>query len=114
MGTDLPDPHGCLQVQTTDSSVVRIGAWRVDPAVDEICKDGHTVKLERRAMQILMCLARARGQPVSVEELLDHVWAGLVVTPDSVYHGVPPSDASLTTIRGHPSTLPTYRGAATG
>ena len=84
--------------------MVRIGAWRVDPAVDEISKDGHTVKLERRAMQILMCLAQARGQPVSVEELLDRVWAGLVVTPDSVYHGV----ASLRRVLDDDPRAPLY------
>jgi len=104
MGTELPEPNGSLRVLTTDSSVVRIGVWRVDPAVDEISKDGHTLKLERRAMQILMCLAQARGQPVSVEELLDRVWAGLVVTSDSVYHAV----ASLRRVLDDDPRAPTY------
>ena len=38
-------------------SVLRIGAWRVDCALDEISKEGKTAKLERREMQLLMCLA---------------------------------------------------------
>jgi hypothetical protein len=37
------------------------------------------VKLERRAMQLLLCLAERPGQILSVEELLDRVWAGVVV-----------------------------------
>ncbi len=57
-----------------DSSSLRIGAWRVDPALDQISKDGNTVKLERRAMQLLLCLAEHAGQVVSVEQLLDQVW----------------------------------------
>ena len=88
MGTELADPIESPPMHPTDSAVVRIGVWRVDPAVDEIARDGQPVKLERRAMQTLMCLAQAKGQPVSVEELLDRVWAGLVVTPDSVYQAV--------------------------
>lgn len=54
----------------------RIGAWRVDCAVDEISKDGNSVKLERRAMQPLVCLAEHAGQVVSVEQLFDQVWTG--------------------------------------
>jgi transcriptional activator of cad operon len=75
-------------MKATDSSAPRIGAWRVDPALDQISKDGNTVKLERRAMQLLLCLAEHAGQVVSVEQLLDEVWTGVVVTPDSVYHAV--------------------------
>lgn len=71
----------------TDSSI-RIGEWRVDPAREQISKDGTTLKLERRLMQLLLCLAEHPGQILSVEQLLDTVWAGVVVTPDSVYHAV--------------------------
>jgi TolB-like protein/DNA-binding winged helix-turn-helix (wHTH) protein/predicted Zn-dependent protease len=88
----------------TDSSALRIGAWRVDPTLDEISKDGNTVKLERRAMQLLLCLADHAGQVVSVEQLLDQIWAGVVVTPDSVYHAV----AALRRMLGDDPKEPTY------
>jgi TolB-like protein len=91
-------------MKPTDSSTIRIGAWRVDPTLDEISKDGSTVKLERRAMQLLLCLAEHAGQVVSVEQLLDQVWAGVVVTPDSVYHAV----ASLRRLLGDDTKEPTY------
>ncbi len=68
--------------------VLRIGAWRADPALDEISNDGATVKLEPRAMRVLMCLAERAGQVVSVEELLDAVWHDVIVTHDSVYRVV--------------------------
>ena len=71
-----------------DHSVLRIGAWRVDPALDEISKDGATVKLEPRAMRVLVCLAEHAGQVVSVDQLLDAVWKDVVVTSDSVYQAV--------------------------
>ena len=91
-------------MKAMDSTSLRIGAWRVDPALDQISKDGNTVKLERRAMQLLLCLAEHAGQVVSVEQLLDQVWAGVVVTPDSVYHAV----AALRRTLGDDSHDPTY------
>jgi serine/threonine-protein kinase len=70
------------------SGLLRIGAWRVDPALDEISGNGRTVKLEPRAMRVLVCLAEHAGQVVSVEQLLDAVWKEVIVTPDSVYQAV--------------------------
>jgi transcriptional activator of cad operon len=70
------------------NGLLRIGAWRVDPALDEISRNGKTVKLEPRVMQVLLCLAEHAGQVVSVEQLLDVVWKGVIVTPDSVYQAV--------------------------
>ncbi len=73
---------------TADNGVLRIGDWRVDPALDEISRAGTTVKLEPRAMRVLVCLAGHAGQVVSVDQLLDAVWKDVVVTPDSVYQAV--------------------------
>ena len=42
----------------------RVGQWRVNPALDEICRDGTTVKLEPRTMRVLMCLAEHGGEVV--------------------------------------------------
>lgn len=83
---------------------LRVGEWRVDPALDEISKDGTTVKLEPRAMRLLVCLAERAGQVVSVEQVLDEVWKDVVVTPNSVYHAV----ATLRRVLGDNSKEPTY------
>ncbi len=91
-------------MRETDAAAIRVGAWRVDAAREEISKDGATVKLERRAMQLLLCLAEQPGQVLSVDQLLDRVWAGVVVTPDSVYQAV----ASLRRILGDDTRDPTY------
>src|SRR6202051_2341207 len=72
-------------MNSSDNRRLRIGAWRVDPALDEISRDGTSVKLEPRTMRLLVCLAKHTGQVVSVEKLLDEVWTGVVVTPNSVY-----------------------------
>jgi transcriptional activator of cad operon len=87
-----------------DNSVLRIGALRVDPALDEICKDGTTIKLEPRTMRLLVCLAGHAGQVVSVEQLLDEVWNDVVVNPDSVYQAV----TVLRRVLGDDAKAPTY------
>src|SRR6516165_5436306 len=91
-------------VKSLEHSVIQIGAWRVDPALDEISKDGQTTKLEPKMMQLLLCLAAHAGQVVSVEQLLDEVWKDVVVTPDAVYHAV----AALRRGLGGDSKEPSY------
>jgi TolB-like protein/tetratricopeptide (TPR) repeat protein len=68
--------------------MLRIADLRVDPQLDEICKDGLAIKLEPKAMRLLICLAERAGEVLSVEELLDQVWKDVVVSHDSVYAAV--------------------------
>ena len=83
---------------------LRIGEFRVDSALDQISKDGTTIKLEPRSMRLLLCLAERPGQVVSVEEMLDTVWKDVVVTPDSVYQAI----AGLRRALGDDPRSPTY------
>ncbi len=85
-------------------SPLRIGDLRVDPALDEVGKSGRTIKLERKAMQLLVCLAERPGKVFSVEELLDLVWKDVVVSIDSVYAAV----AALRRVLGDDPKNPTY------
>ncbi len=91
-------------MKSPDNSIILIGAWRVDSALDEISKDGQTVKLEPKTTQLLVCLAAHAGQVVSVEQLLKEVWKDVIVTPDSVYHAV----AALRRVLGDDTKDPSY------
>jgi TolB-like protein/DNA-binding winged helix-turn-helix (wHTH) protein/Tfp pilus assembly protein PilF len=75
-------------MDATDNPLLRIADLRVDPSLDEICKDGVILKLEPRAMRLLVCLAEHAGQVLSVDTLLDLVWKDVIVSPDSVYAAV--------------------------
>jgi DNA-binding winged helix-turn-helix (wHTH) protein len=75
-------------MSATGRPLLRIADLRVDPTVDEICKDGRTIKLEPKSMQLLICLAERAGEVLSVEDLLDRVWKGVVVSSDSVYAAI--------------------------
>jgi len=84
--------EGCGHVNQamipSDRTAFGMGAWRIEPALDQITRDGVTAKLEPRTMRVLVCLAEQAGRVVSVEHLLDAVWKDVVVTPHSVYEAV--------------------------
>lgn len=86
------------------NTVLRVGAWRVNPSTGEISRNGETARLEARTMRLLMCLAGRPGEVVSIDELLDEVWSGVVVSQDSVYRAV----ASLRRLLGDDPKQPTY------
>ena len=59
-------------MKSRDSHVLRIGTWRVDPALDEICTEGTKVKLQPRNMRRRSPPARHAGQVVK-EQLVDEL-----------------------------------------
>lgn len=81
-----------------------IGDWQVDPASGEISRQGQTTRFEIRAMRLLLCLADHPGEVVSIEELLNHGWAGVAVSSDSVYQAI----TSLRRQLGDDAKQPTY------
>ena len=83
---------------------LRIGVWRVTPSSGQISRAGETVRVEARSMRLLLCLAERAGQVVSIDDLLEQVWAGVIVTPDSVYQAV----TSLRRQLGDDPKNPTY------
>jgi adenylate cyclase len=62
----------------------RIGDWLVEPAVGCVTRDGHSMKLEPKVMDLLVCLARRPGRVLSREELEEAVWSGTVVGYDAL------------------------------
>lgn len=83
---------------------LRIGEWTVDPGADQITRDGTTVRVETRAMRLLLSLARRPGDVVSIDELLGEAWPDVIVTPDSVYQAV----TSLRRLLGDDPKQPAY------
>jgi adenylate cyclase len=63
----------------------RIGDWTAEPALNLLQQGDRSVRLEPRAMDVLMHLASRPGEVMSVEELMATVWKGVVVSDGSVY-----------------------------
>ncbi len=56
----------------------------VDPAQCTILSGGNLLKVELRAMQVLLCLINHAGEPVSRDMLLDEVWSGGEVSDNAI------------------------------
>jgi transcriptional activator of cad operon len=91
-----------MERQTT--TMLRIGAWCVNPASSQISRDGETARVEVRTMRLLLRLAEHAGEVVSSDDLLSQVWSGVFVNQDSVYQAV----ASLRRLLGDDPKQPTY------
>ena len=61
-------------------TMLRIGAWCVNPASGQISRDGETARVEARTMRLLLCLAEHAGEVVSIDDLLNQVWSGVIVS----------------------------------
>jgi TolB-like protein/DNA-binding winged helix-turn-helix (wHTH) protein len=62
------------------------------------------VRLEVRAMRLLLCLAGHAGQVVSIDDLITDVWNGVNVSQDSLYQAV----TSLRRVLGDDPRQPAY------
>jgi transcriptional activator of cad operon len=90
------------------AKTLQIGAWCADPLRSTLTRGNEIVRVEARSMRLLLSLAARAGQTMSVEKLLDEVWEGVVVSPDSVYQAV----ASLRRLLGDDPKNPTYIATA--
>jgi DNA-binding winged helix-turn-helix (wHTH) protein/TolB-like protein len=66
------------------STLLKVGDWAVEPALNQLSAAGSSVKLEPKAMSVLVYLAERPGEVVSREALLSAVWPGVVVGDDSL------------------------------
>jgi TolB-like protein len=64
---------------------IRIGDWTVRPSLNLIECDGRSIRLEPRAMDLLVYLATMPDGVASADELLREVWQGRVFDGNVVY-----------------------------
>ena len=50
----------------------------------QLILDGHPVRLGNKALQILSTLAVAKGQLVTIDDLMNTIWSGLFVENNAV------------------------------
>lgn len=61
-----------------------VGAWKVEPASLTLSRPDAELRLEPRTVQVLVVLARSRGQVLSRAELLDQAWPDAVVGDEAL------------------------------
>ncbi len=72
----------------TDVSAFEIAGYRVEPSLLRVYREGREQRLEAKAMQVLVYLARQTGRAVSRDELEEQLWHGRIVTEDSVTNAI--------------------------
>ena len=56
---------------------LQVGDWEVDPAVNELRRNGEAIRLEPKAIEVLRYLAERPGEVVGREALLSAIWPGV-------------------------------------
>jgi DNA-binding winged helix-turn-helix (wHTH) protein/TolB-like protein len=77
-------PVGTEPSPAVGTERLQVGDWTVEPALNQLSAAGKTVKLEPKAMSVLVYLAHRPGQVVSRDALLSAVWSGVLVGDDSL------------------------------
>jgi DNA-binding winged helix-turn-helix (wHTH) protein len=62
----------------------RLNDWVFNPATHALARGGEIVKLEHRAAMLLLLLCERAGQTVTQREIIDRIWGGRHVSPNSV------------------------------
>ena len=66
---------------TTQPTPFTLGEWLVQPQLNRLSRAGGAdVQLEPKMMDVLVCLARSRGDVVSREALIDAVWPEVFIS----------------------------------
>lgn len=66
----------------------RIGHCLVESRLNAVTRDGLTLRLEPKVMQVLVQLAERAGEVLSKDQLLETVWVGTYVTEDVLTRSV--------------------------
>src|SRR5713226_6447837 len=85
----------------------RVGDWTVEPDLNQLSTQGRAVKVEPKAMAVLLHLANRPGEVVSRETLLSEVWPGVVVGDDSLTQVVTKLRKALGDVPGAPPYIQT-------
>lgn len=69
----------------TSQTPVQVGEWRVEPDRNLIRRGDEAIRMDPRALDVLVYLAREAPRTVPADELLNRFWAGRVVESSTVH-----------------------------
>jgi hypothetical protein len=78
VSTQLPN------VEDTARLELRVGDWLVDPSRNEVRRNGQSVHLEPKAIEVLEFLVQHADEVLGREALLSAIWHGIVVGDDAL------------------------------
>jgi len=105
-----PEAYICLKVSTkveTRNLVdgpFRLGEWKVEPRLNRLTKDGESIQIELKMMDVLVCLANHAGELVERQQLVDTVWATEFISENILTRAV----AELRNVLGDDARNPSF------
>ncbi|HRV08450.1 MAG TPA: winged helix-turn-helix domain-containing protein [Acidobacteriota bacterium] len=87
--------------------VFRLGEWRVEPVANTVSRDGETVHLQPKVMDVLLFLVGHQGRVVPREEILNSVWPDTYVADVALSRCISQLRQALNDDRGSPSYIET-------
>ncbi len=84
-----------------------IGDWLIHPAVNSMERDGETVHLEPKVMQVLVALSSEPGEVVTREHLRSVVWPDVFVGEDVLIRAISELRRAFSDAPRLPSTIET-------
>jgi DNA-binding winged helix-turn-helix (wHTH) protein/TolB-like protein len=84
MSANQQGDRGGKAIELAEEVDFSLGKLRVRPSAREVRSDDQVESLEPRVMQVLVALARRRGEVVSRDQLIELCWGGRVVSDDAL------------------------------
>jgi len=78
----LPETRG--ENASDDETGARVGEWSIHRDLNEIRRGDETVRLEPRAMNLLVYLAGRAGRVIGKDEIFDALWEGVFVSESAL------------------------------
>lgn len=89
------------------SSHFQFGDWTIEPSLNRITRGDSAQHLEPKTMAVLVLLLNRHGEVVSIDEMLDKIWAGQIVGPNALHRHIARLRRALGDDPGTPSYIET-------
>lgn len=85
----------------------RLGDWLVETDLNRLTKEGESLLLEPKSMDVLVYLCQRPGEVVSTDEIIEAVWQGRPMGDNPVYKAVAKLRHALSDDASHPRYIAT-------
>ena len=77
-----------MTARRSASNPFTVGGWHVEPSLNRISRNATSRTLRPQVIEVLVHLADRQGDVVTIDDLLEAVWQGRIVSEGSVYNCV--------------------------
>lgn len=86
--TPMPEHSAHPSADARTPRTFRLAGWHVEPSLNRATRDGTSLQIEPKVMQVLEVLVENAGHVVLKDSLISRVWDGVFVTDDALVRAV--------------------------